>query len=305
MPERSRDALANRERYVFSPVKEGLWVTAFLLEELMAKPPGPLEVSLDLGISFVHADLAERSGAYFLNIGSAELNLNFLSELIRGRTTVFYSLNGSEWLPLEIRSTDNYYRLRAVGAYTAPTIEISGIHMHNIKDTTPWRDAARKVRLLRVRKGDFVLEIGTGLGYTAIHSVKCGARVLSIEKDENVLQLARYNPWSRELESSNINIVLADASEIVGELPDSSFDKIMHDPPTFALAGELYSEVFYRELYRVLKPGGTLFHYTGAPKSRRGIDLQRGIVRRLRAAGFYIQKVLEGYAVIARKPRTV
>ena len=41
-------------------------------------------------------------------------------------------------------------------------------------------------------------------------------------------------------------------------LPDASFDLILHDPPRFSLAGELYRAL--RELFRVLKPGGHVPH---------------------------------------------
>ncbi|RLE68475.1 MAG: methyltransferase, partial [Thermoprotei archaeon] len=34
---------------------------------------------------------------------------------------------------------------------------------------------------------------------------------------------------------------------------------------------------------------------------KRGLDIQRGIIRRLRIAGFEIVKVIKGYALVARK----
>lgn len=37
------------------------------------------------------------------------------------------------------------------------------------------------------------------------------------------------------------------------ELPDAAFDAALHDPPRFGIAGELYSQVFYDQLARVLK----------------------------------------------------
>jgi hypothetical protein len=54
----------------------------------------------------------------------------------------------------------------------------------------------------------------------------------------------------------------------------------------FSLAGELYSRACYEELYRVLKRKGRLFHYIGDLESRSGRNVARGVVRRLREAGF-------------------
>ncbi len=73
-------------------------------------------------------------------------------------------------------------------------------------------------------------------------------------------------------------------------------------PPRFALAGELYSLTFYRELFRVLRRGGVLFHYVGAPGSKyRGKDLQKGVMERLKEAGFEEMRVNEALGVRAWK----
>jgi len=62
---------------------------------------------------------------------------------------------------------------------------------------------------------------------------------------------------------------------------------VIHDPPRLTHAGELYSEEFYMKLYRVMTRDGRLFHLHGGAEVRyRGVDLQRGVQRRLRAAGF-------------------
>ena len=116
-----------------------------------------------------------------------------------------------------------------------------------------------------------------------------------------MLEIAEANPWSRRLEDSNIEIINMPAEEVLPSLPSKVYDKVLHDPPRFALAGELYSQDFYAEIYRVLRVGGTLFHYTGAPKSRRGLNIQAGIIKRLRNVGFEILRVFKGYGILARK----
>jgi uncharacterized protein len=73
----------------------------------------------------------------------------------------------------------------------------------------------------------------------------------------------------------------------VDAIPSGFFDWVIHDPPRLTHAGNLYSEEFYAKLYGAMTGGGRLFHYTGEPRSRyRGVDLQKGVRRRLRAAGF-------------------
>ncbi|WP_457750600.1 class I SAM-dependent methyltransferase [Thermococcus sp.] len=186
-----------------------------------------------------------------------------------------------------------------------PTIEINGIRMHRTKEVNPLQDTRSKVNAVKPKEGETVLDTCMGLGYTAIEAAKRGAYVITIEKDSNVLELARINPWSRELfTGGKIQVIQGDAFEVVRKFKDESFDVIIHDPPRFSLAGQLYSEEFYRELFRVLKPGGRLFHYVGNPgKKYRRKDLQRGVMERLRKAGFVgVKRVEEALGVVARKP---
>ncbi len=204
---------------------------------------------------------------------------------------------------VEIRAYGHYYKLVAVAKNKAPTVEINGIHMHRVESTDPWSDSMAKVRLARVKKGHRVLDICTGMGYTAIASRMMGATyVLTIEKDENVLEIARANPWSRRLSDPQIEIMLKDATEAVKELETSSFHRIIHDPPRFSMAGELYSREFYQELYRVLKPNGVLYHYVGSPGARyRGLDVLGGVASRLRRVGFIVKPLRSQGAILAFK----
>jgi hypothetical protein len=185
--------------------------------------------------------------------------------------------------------TGRTYRLRPTDDW--PALEISGILMHRIKGTTPRRDAENKLRLVAPVRGA-VLDTCMGLGYTAILAAATASSVTVIEKDENVLELARLNPGSRPLFDAPagrgaIRLILGDASQVVAGFDDAAFDLVNHDPPTLSLAGELYSNAFYEQLLRVLKPGGRLLHYTGAPGSRaRGVDLGASVSRRLQRLGF-------------------
>jgi len=215
-----------------------------------------------------------------------------------------YAVESDKVYKLAWYSGRMYLKLRAVKSYTAPTLELDGIHMHRIEGTTPWRDSREKVFALGVKRGDKVLDVCTGLGYTAIHALRMHAsKIVTIEKHLEVLEMAEYNPWSWELADKRIAIVLEDAFTAVKSLEGSYFEKVIHDPPRFSRAGELYSLEFYSELYRVLKPGGKLFHYTGAPRRVRGIDILGGVSKRLKLAGFKVRIRRDLMGILAEKPR--
>ena len=182
----------------------------------------------------------------------------------------------------------------------APTFEIDGVKMLPTAAESPYEDARRKVDLVAVR-GARVLDTCGGLGYYAAWCLARGAaRVLSFEKNPDVRWLREMNPWSPGPDP-RIDLQVGDASIEVAGLPDGSFDAVLHDPPRFALAGELYSLSFYTELARVLRRGGRLFHYTGAPNSRsRGRDLAAEVAARLRAAGFEARAALDGVLATRR-----
>jgi predicted methyltransferase len=165
-------------------------------------------------------------------------------------------------------------------------------------------DAQRKVGLIAPR-GKVVLDTCGGLGYFAAWCLQGGAaRILSFEKHAGVLWLRSLNPWSpdsswQDPPGAALQLAQGDIAQEIGKLPDRSVDAILHDPPRFAIAGELYARVFYEQLARVLRPGGLLFHYTGAPNSvSHGRELAREVATRLRHAGFASEH--HGDGVLAR-----
>ena len=184
----------------------------------------------------------------------------------------------------------------------APTMLVSGVPMHRIKGIDPIEDTRRKIKTIAPIMGR-VLDTATGLGYTAIEAARTATSVLTIELEEAASEIARQNPWSRELfDNPRIERRIGDSFEVVQELPSSAFDRIIHDPPLFSLAGELYSGEFYRQLYRLLAPGGRLFHYIGDPESRTGASITRSASKRLQSAGFKkITPHPEAFGVVAAK----
>lgn len=184
---------------------------------------------------------------------------------------------------------------------SAPTMLVAGFPMHRIKDSDPSRDTLAKVKTLAPLTGT-VLDTATGLGYTAIELSKT-THVVTIELDPAAQEIARKNPWSVGLfNNSRIEQHIGDSFEIVPTLDANSFDAVLHDPPTLSLAGDLYSLEFYREIYRVLRWGGKLFHYVGDPESKFGGNITRGVIERLNSAGFTrVKKRQEAFGVLAQK----
>lgn len=182
-----------------------------------------------------------------------------------------------------------------------PTFEIDGIKMLPTAKVSPYADAERKVGFIRPR-GKAILDTCGGLGYFASWCLQGqAARVHSYEKNPDVIWLRGLNPWSPP-QGGGLTLQSADVAAEIGALPDHSFDAVLHDPPRFGIAGELYSQSFYDQLARVLRPRGLLFHYTGTPnKLSSGRDVPNEVANRLRNAGFGTE--LQGDGVLAVRGR--
>src|SRR3989344_8206417 len=121
-----------------------------------------------------------------------------------------------------------------------PTFEIDGIKMLPTAQVSPYADAERKVGLIQPR-GKVILDTCGGLGYCAAWCVQGQAKqVLSYEKNPDVIWLRRLNPWSPE-EGGGLTLTQGDIAELIVKLANESVDAILHDPPRFGTAGELYS----------------------------------------------------------------
>jgi uncharacterized protein len=181
-----------------------------------------------------------------------------------------------------------------------PTFEIDGIKMLPTERVSPYADAERKVGLIQPR-GKRVLDTCGGLGYFAAWCLQGAAsHVHSFEKNPDVLWLRSLNPWSPPADAPGLTLTEGDVSAQVASLPDASVDAVLHDPPRFGIAGELYSQTFYDHLARVLRRRGKLFHYTGSPnKLTSGRDVPNEVAARLRRAGFSTQ--LNGDGVLATR----
>src|SRR5579859_24693 len=257
-----------------------------------------LSLSPDLGRSTITANLTPQ-GVLFP--GGERLSWRDIEKINKSQTSCF------------IVEHDSIKTIQVFSEYTnrvcsllptrgTPSMLIAGFTMHRIVDIDPLQDTLNKIATISPIVGS-VLDTATGLGYTAIEAARTAQHVITIELDPGAQHIARLNPWSRELFSNpKIKQLMGDAFEVVPTFADASFDRIIHDPPVFSLAGELYSGAFYQQLFRVLKRGGRLFHYIGDLNSKSSGTVSKGVLRRLQEAGFTrLVRRPEAYGVVAYK----
>lgn len=239
-------------------------------------------VSLDLGLTTTEITI-ESQGVRFSNGQTlAWSGLETIEVSERG----CFVIEGSTPSKIQFFSEEMNCLYSLMPTEGAPTMLISGIPMHRIKGTDPRRDTLEKIKAIAPVTGT-VLDTATGLGYTAIEAAKTAERVITVEIEPSALEVARLNPWSQALfDNPRITQIVGDVFDEIEEFEDEAFTRIIHDPPAFNLAGDLYSGAFYRQLFRVLRRGGRLFHYIGDLESKSGRTVSKGAARRLQEAGF-------------------
>ena len=216
--------------------------------------------------------------------------------------TIYY-WDGDEFAPVS-RFSGSLIKLVPT-EWGAPTFEIDGIKMLPTAKESPFEDARRKVALVEPH-GKLLLDTCGGLGYFAACCLEAGvAHIHSFEKNTDVLWLRTLNPWSPDPDEpasgGRLQLTHADVSQVIAQVADASVDALLHDPPRFGIAGELYSQVFYDQLARVLRRGGRMFHYTGSPnKLTSDRDVPREVAKRLEKAGFKTQLALDGVLATRR-----
>ena len=246
------------------------------------------------------------NGSFDLDLSKDEVTLHAATWEWRGqhhpypaklRDRTIYYREGEDFVPVS-RYAGSLIKLVPT-QWGAPTFEIDGIKMLPTSKESPLDDARRKVALVQPR-GKVILDTCGGLGYFAACCLDAGvAHIRSFEKNEDVLWLHTLNPWSPEPDAPSsggrLHLTHADVTAAILEIPDASVDALLHDPPRFGIAGELYSQAFYDQLARVLRRSGRLFHYTGSPnKLTSGRDVPREVQKRLDKAGFQAELALDG-----------
>ena len=273
-------------------------VAAQLLSALAAGEPAAV-ASLDLGLTTRPVSLAgDRAMLAGIAVPKAELAR---VAKIPGQC---FEATAAGLRPMREFSAATGWVRTLLPTADAPTTLVAGFAMHRLQGTTPLADTRAKVAALRRPRGR-ALDTATGLGYTAIALARTCSEVVTVERDPAAIALARRNPWSADLfANERIRLELGDVAERVREFDAGRFAVVLHDPPTVQLAGELYGLAFYRELRRVLRPGGRLFHYVGDPASRSGGRAAAGVLKRLGEAGFVgLRRVPNALGIVGETPR--
>lgn len=256
------------------------------------------EFSTDLGLTQVVVQITSEG----ILLPSGELLIWEYAGIIQEAKNACFRLHAGVLEKIQIFSPETQRHYVLYPTRRAPTFLNSGLPMHRIKDTDPTADTKAKIAAARPILGT-VLDTCTGLGYTAIEAAQTAAQVVTIEVDPAVVEIARLNPWSRRLfEDPKIIRKIGDVTELVEAFEARNFSRILHDPPAFSIAGDLYSGDFYRELHRVLSNNGRLFHYIGDLDSPSGRRVARGAAERLRKVGFSrVESRRDAFGLLAYK----
>jgi predicted methyltransferase len=256
------------------------------------------QISLDLGVSTVQVNL-DRLGVQL--ISGQVLSWEEVKSVAEAQSSCYVIENGeTKAIQFYSDATERLYSLYPTSG--APSMLISGIPMHRIKDIEPHQDTLEKIRTIKPLVGQ-VLDTATGLGYTAIQAARTAEHVTTIELDPAALQVCRLNPWSQELfDNPKITQLIGDSFDVVAEMESGRFTRVIHDPPAFSLAGDLYSGEFYVQLHRVMRNQSRLFHYIGDPESKSGRSITAGVMRRLEQVGFrQVRRAPQAFGVVALK----
>ena len=281
-------------------LKEVPVVSGWTARRLLAAPEGPAVVSFDLGLS--RSEVAVEKEVLRLPDGQTVEKTCLADSFSTPEDCVEISSGRARKVYLFSDQTRKYYKLYQPFEDRAPTIVINNASMHRIVGQDPWQDEQEKAAAILPCRGE-CLDTCCGLGYSAQILAAGGTpEVTTCEVDRNVLAVASVNPWSRGLfRSRAIRVELTDVRDFVAKCDSERFAAIFHDPPTVYQTGELYGAELYAQFRRILKSGGVLYHYVGAPGGRKNQDYARGVIRRLRCSGFcWAKRCVRG--VLARVP---
>ena len=146
------------------------------------------------------------------------------------------------------------------------------------------------VETLGVKDGDTILDICFGLGYNTFAAIKkCkNLKVTALEIDPKVLQALQGLDLGEEYEiikklakdktfkdeNYDLQLILGPAQETIKEIKET-FDIVFLDPFSPKGNPELWTSEFFKDIYKVMKPGAKLTTYSCARSVRDNLKEAR------------------------------
>jgi hypothetical protein len=249
-------------------------------EQAMQNGQHTVTISLDLGITQQELQVE----AHHIVLGKSKLSL---PKVKKEEKVCFYYEKEFKRLRFAGEQTGMIYEL--VETAGRPMLKVSATPFHK------W-DFIKRIELEKPK--GVMLDAGTGLGYTAMAAAKSATHVVTIEADPHVLQMQKLNPWSQGLDRENITRVHGDVVAYVRQARDASFDNVILDAGTPRSSGDFFSLENYRQMRRILKVGGKLYHYIPEHGVKKGRDFPAEVIARIKRAGFRVQRC-ESYVIAA------
>ncbi|HEV2654096.1 MAG TPA: spermine synthase, partial [Ktedonobacteraceae bacterium] len=170
-------------------------ISSIQAESLLAARGEPsVLISPDLGISSVTVKLSDK-GVEFPE--GKRVSWQNIEQVKKAKVNCFIVEDGSV-RPIQVFSESTNRMCSLLPTKGVPSMLIAGFTMHRIVDTDPMQDTLKKIATIVPISGR-VLDTATGLGYTAIEAAKAAEQVITIELDPGAQEMARLNPWSRDL----------------------------------------------------------------------------------------------------------
>ncbi|HLD02397.1 MAG TPA: methyltransferase domain-containing protein [Candidatus Nanoarchaeia archaeon] len=256
------------------------------ISKILSSKTGKASISPDIGMTSAEASVEGGS----VIIRDQKIPLSDLKKIRDDKSC--YIVEDGKLHKVQFFSEKTGYVYKLIPTSYRPILKISGTSMHK-------KEFVGMIERSKL-KGK-VLDSGTGLGYTAIAASRTAGSVITIEHDENVIEIARLNPYSSDIfNKKNIRLINADVVDEMKSFKASEFDSIILDGGIPTLSGKFFSLENYSNVYRVLKRNGRLYHYIPSPEVTHGRNFQSEVVSRLKNAGFSRIKRFDSY-VIATK----
>ncbi len=169
------------------------------------------------------------------------------------------------------------------------------------------------VKPLNVSDGMTILDFCYGLGYNSAAAMSScsNLNITALEVDEDIIsksftinipekleetykylrQLMGKNPVS-DAKGNVIHLIIDDALKVMYELLPNMFDRVFFDPFSPQKHPDMWTEDVFKEMIRIMKPGGKLATYSCSKRVRRAMS----------AAGFDVK---DGPCIGRRSPSTI